>query len=124
MKRRIILVALILSLIPMGLWYYNEKVNVGEQTLLKLVEMMNPKNAAVQRIMDEVGIGSVDDVTYSQTDETLSIKFGNIDFDLRKKDLAEPKIRENLSRIGIDFGMNDKGRVLIKYKDQTIKETE
>lgn len=122
MKKGLIFALILIVAAQAAYIYYSQKVDYGMNTLDILLETMDPRNGMAERLLDEVGVSSIEDIHYSQDHEKITLTFGQFKFDLKKDDLVTPEMRTKLKKLGLDTYVNPEGEVKFKYYGDIIKE--
>lgn len=88
------------------------------------MEEYNPIGNAKNALSSTTGVYSIEDVYFSQTEDTLTLRFGYNEFEFDKTVLVTEEMRNNLKRLDITMEIRTKGSKMIDiyFKGEEVKE--
>lgn len=123
MRLQILVTTIMLVLVGMTYVYLNTRQNDPMEVVALIKKNINPKDGSIMDYAGDINFRGFDSVGYAPIDDTgVRIFFGDLQFDMKKKDFENEKLMENLKVIGFEIGRSKKtGRVVVKYKGEPVK---
>lgn len=122
MKKKIILVIAIVIAVEFGYFYVADKTADTIPALEYVTKNITSSRTFEDFAERELGIKSIDDITYTQNEKEIVLKLGKLTIPIQKDTIKTGKVKDYLDQIGLRIGENKDGHVMIKYLGDTVKD--
>jgi hypothetical protein len=124
LRFKVMIWGVILMGILAGTLFYMKQDKGVDKQLLATAKQYGGVGGQVTDRMGDLGLsGKVDDVYFKQNGDDIELYYGNRMFKLNAgKDMDQ--LKSALAVLGVDFGFQKDGKLVIKYKGEVVKEIE
>lgn len=71
---------------------------------------------------DTLGVESVANIKFKVSNDKVTIRYGKMKFDVKKKDFTKKEVKEALDKIGLKLYENKNGKVILMYGKERVDE--
>ena len=123
MRLRILITTIALVLASVTYVYLNTRQNDPMEIVALIKKNINPKDGSIMDYAGDINFRGFDSIGYIPIDDTrVRIFFGDLQFEMKKKDFENEQLMENLKAIGFEIVRSKKtGKIVVKYKGEPVK---